>query len=183
MRRGYARNSFERHSFRQQKGCKTSVHLLRNRFEACLLKQFPKSPCRGVMNFALNRCDTHIVDEPTPGRVAVTVDDHQMAARPEDTPHFGDCAILPGVMVEAVGARDDVKTSRSERETLTVSLNREDGTPVMLPARLSLRKHVGDEVDTENLGRGEGLPNSRRENARSTTNVENAERPFSNQLL
>ena len=62
-----------------------------------------------VMNGTFHAGDTEVVNEPAPGGVAVAIDEDQPPPRPEDPVHLGHRAGLVGVVVEAVGAGDDVE--------------------------------------------------------------------------
>src|SRR5262245_33551911 len=105
----------------------------------------------GVVDVPLDAGDADVEDEPAPEAVAVSVDDHQPTTRPEDAPHLDDGAVLARIVVEAVGAGDDVERTGCEGEAFAVALDREDVTAIRPPARAAFLQHLGDEVDAVDL--------------------------------
>ena len=97
-------------------------HSLCDGFEACLGHQFAKPSGGRVMYIPLDGGDANIINEPTPWAISVSVDNHQSPAWPQNAPHLGNRAILPRVMVEAVGTGHDVEGSGGEWQAFAVSL-------------------------------------------------------------
>jgi hypothetical protein len=111
-----------------------------------------------VVNVPLDAGHTDVEDEPAPEAVAVAVDDHEPAAGPQDATHLGDRTVLMGIVVEAIGTRDDVEGSRSERQAFAIPLNGEDVPAMSLPARPALAQHFRDQVDSKDRDIAEGGP-------------------------
>ena len=72
-------------------------------------EQVLKSPGRGVVNLTLAKRDADIVDGPIPWHITISVDDQEPAAGPEHAMHLDDCPVLPGIMMETIGAGEKSK--------------------------------------------------------------------------
>ena len=98
----------------QERG-EAEVDLLGDWLEAGLGEEVAEATGRGVVDGPFDPGDADVVDEPAPGPVAVAVDQHQATARLEDPAHLLDGPVLVRVVVEAVGAGDDVERPPAER--------------------------------------------------------------------
>ncbi len=94
--------------------------------KSSFLKQFPESAGRGVMNFAFDARDAHVINEPTPRCITISVDEEKPAAGLENALHLRHRAFLVGIMMEAVGAGHEVEGAVGERQAFGISLDGQD---------------------------------------------------------
>jgi hypothetical protein len=157
----------------QQERGETMERALRDGLQSDGGHQIAEPPGRGMVDTPFDRRNAHIEDEPTPDAVSVSVDDHQPATGANDASHLGDRALLPRVMVKAVGTGDDIKGSRGERKSLAIPLEGQDVTALQVPAGLAFPQHLGHQVHGANLDTGQGGMESGCEQARPATHIKN----------
>jgi hypothetical protein len=176
VRSGDAWDRFRDDSLAEYEWRRSTVNFLSDSLETGACHQFTKSAGGSVMDLPLSKRDADVVDEPTPWGVSISVDEQEPASGAEDAMHFGHGAILTGIMMETIGACDEVEGARSKWKPFAISLDRVDVSCMVPPSSLALAEHLRREVDAPDRSMGQGFSHSRREESGTAADVQQSER-------
>ena len=136
------------------------------------VKQTSEIRGRGMLDLAFHGRDADVIDEPSPEAVTASVESEKTTSGLEDAMHLRHGTILVRVVVEAVGARDDVERPVPKRQALAVALDGHRMMAERMPPRASAGEHVVYEVYTTNAGQRQSRGDAFGEYAGAATNVE-----------